>query len=239
MNRSARALLVESRKLVDTRAQTALIVSALLLCLGIAVLESVLAPEPSVGRVLPTAAAPLYLAVPIAAILSITSEWTRRGALITFAAEPSRPRVAAAKLGASLLLTVGLVLAVSLMAGAAAATALAVRGAASPLAAASGADAVVTVLITASLSVLTAAAVAFLIPSTAAAIVVFIVFTLAVDGVVGALGPVGSWLSYNRAVEGLSTGAVGSVPQTAVALVVWLLVPLVVGVVVFSRREVR
>jgi ABC-2 type transport system permease protein len=239
MRPSTRSLLVELRKLVDTRAQAALIIAALLLCLAIAALEAALTPTPSLGAVAPTAAAPLYLAAPIAVILSITSEWTRRGALLTFAAEPSRLRVAAAKLGASLILTTGMVLVVVLMALVAAVVALAVRGSGSPLEGLAGVGGVRTVLVTAILSVLTAVAIAFLIPSTAGAVVVFLVFTLAVDSAVQVLGPVGPWLAYNRAVEGVSTGVIGSVPQTAVALVAWLIVPLAAGVVAFSRREVR
>lgn len=121
----ARQVGVEARKLVDTRAGLWLLIAGALLTVGVAALNTWIATEMvkqgaadlqftwmfatgSVGSALN-----IFLA--LLGILTITSEWSQRTALTTFALEPRRGRVLLAKgvvLGAATLLSVALAAAV-------------------------------------------------------------------------------------------------------------------------------
>jgi len=107
-----RLLLVEWRKMTDTRAGRALlIISAgmLLLVMGIVVLVAALNENFSLD--LSTWSSiltiPLSLLTPVLAIMIVTQEWGQRTNMVTFSLEPSRLRV----MGAKLVAVVGFALA--------------------------------------------------------------------------------------------------------------------------------
>lgn len=98
-----RLVLVEWRKMTDTRAgRTLLIISAglLLLAMGIVVLVAALNENFSVDLALwsDVLVVPLSLLTPVLAILIVTQEWGQRTHMVTFSLEPNRLRVIVAKL---------------------------------------------------------------------------------------------------------------------------------------------
>lgn len=104
----ARLARVELRKAVDTRAGFWLAVVVALVSLAVVALQ-VFAGGDSAGDYamwLVVQQTPVGFLVPVLAILIVTSEWSARTAVSTFALVPHRQRVLAAKLVAVLVLTV-------------------------------------------------------------------------------------------------------------------------------------
>lgn len=99
---------VELRKMVDTRAGLwLLLTTAGLTLLGVAIVAFAgEAVDRRFANTLEVALAPSGILLPIVGILLISSEWTQRTALTTFALVPQRGRVLAAKLGAGIVLAV-------------------------------------------------------------------------------------------------------------------------------------
>ena len=116
-----RLVLVEWRKMTDTRAgRTLLIISAglLLLAMGIVVLVAALNENFSVDLALwsQILVFPISLLTPVLAILIVTQEWGQRTHMVTFTLEPSRMRVIVAKLVAVVALVLAL-MAVAVLCG--------------------------------------------------------------------------------------------------------------------------
>ena len=89
---------VELRKLADTRSALWLLVSIALIAVGAVAVLVLFAPfQATYADLANTVAYPLGLLVPMVGLLSITSEWSQRGALTTFTLVPRRGRVIAAK----------------------------------------------------------------------------------------------------------------------------------------------
>lgn len=116
----SRLIDVESRKLVDTRAGFWLLAAIAALMVGVGGLIALVwrgGPAAWAGATEMTLA-PVALLLPVLAVLTMTSEWTTRSGLVTFALEPRRWRTLLAKgvvlLGAMLA---GLVLALAAGAG--------------------------------------------------------------------------------------------------------------------------
>jgi ABC-2 type transport system permease protein len=93
-----RLALVEGRKMVDTRAGRWLLAVTGLLAAGVALAAGLAADQPSLVDGLRTVGVSVALIVPVLGILLVSSEWSQRTALITFALVPRRQRVIAAKL---------------------------------------------------------------------------------------------------------------------------------------------
>lgn len=107
----ARLVGVETRKLVDTRAgrwllsiTAGLLVTAMFTALLVAVLNDF---DLSFGAWLDILTVPMSLLLPTIAIISITQEWGQRTGLVTFCLEPNRTRVVLAKLVSVLNLAIG------------------------------------------------------------------------------------------------------------------------------------
>ncbi|MBC7276523.1 ABC transporter permease subunit [Nocardioides sp.] len=116
-----RLVLVEWRKMTDTRAgRTLLIISAglLLFAMGIVVLVAALNENFTVDLALwsQILVFPLSLLTPVLAILIVTQEWGQRTHMVTFTLEPSRMRVIVAKLVAVVALVLAL-MAVAVLCG--------------------------------------------------------------------------------------------------------------------------
>jgi ABC-2 type transport system permease protein len=115
-----RLVSVELRKLADTRAGRWLLISIAALTLLVLVIQMwvVVAQNTSVtfNDFLQGMNTPMGILLPVLGVLSVTSEWSQRTAMVTFTLEPSRVRVIGAKLVSLLLISVlalivGLVLA--------------------------------------------------------------------------------------------------------------------------------
>lgn len=101
---------VELRKMRDTRAGFWLVLStAILLLIAAAITLLVVALNDitvGAGDVVQIMTIPVSLLLPVLAITAVTSEWSQRTGLVTFTLEPTRMRVIAAKLAAVLALAI-------------------------------------------------------------------------------------------------------------------------------------
>lgn len=106
---------VELRKAVDTRAGFWLLAAIVAITVAVVIIRSLVgdAADHDFRSMLDVALQPASVLLPIVGILLVTSEWSQRGGLITFALVPVRSRVLVAKLFAGLGLALA-ALAVSL-----------------------------------------------------------------------------------------------------------------------------
>ncbi|HET7432999.1 MAG TPA: ABC transporter permease [Nocardioides sp.] len=114
-----RLVRVELRKLADTRAGRWLLISIVALTLLVLIIQLSVALgqdlHPKFVDFLQGMNTPMAILLPVLGVLSVTSEWSQRTAMVTFTLEPSRMRVVGAKLVSLVLvsvvaLVVGLVL---------------------------------------------------------------------------------------------------------------------------------
>lgn len=106
-----RLVSVEARKMTDTRAGFWLLLVTGLLMAAVAVVALLVIVLNDLDPGYTTWATqimvvPVSLLLPVFAIITVTSEWTQRTSLVTFALEPHRGRVLAAKLVTVLVLAV-------------------------------------------------------------------------------------------------------------------------------------
>ena len=241
----SRLLRVELRKLVDTRAGFWLLAAIGIITAAVIVvyLFAADASELTFVNFIAVTATPQAVLLPVLGILAVTTEWTQRTGLVTFTLEPSRARVAAAKLVAVML--IGL-LAVVVAYGIAALGNLAgialLDGAGSwGIEAAGVRDFFVLQLI----GVVQGFAFGILLMNTAAAIVVYFVLPMAWSvafSLVGALENAAPWLDFNTAIAPVFAGDTlqgDDWAHVAVSGTIWVLVPLALGLVRLLRREVK
>lgn len=236
----ARLSMIELRKVLDTRsgrwfliAISALVVAAVANYLiqtdGPLVLTDVLNNPTDVLRLL----------LPALGVLSMTGEWTTRTALTTFTLVPRRGRVLVAKLAALLMITIAVVLITAATATLGVGVTAAVTGQRADFT--DGVGGVGQMLIVLALWMLMAAGIGALLHSTAAALVCFLVFPVAVStAAVLALGAErAAWVNIVVAINDVSDlhldHPIGP-PLTAVVL--WVFLPLVAGTVRTLRRQV-
>jgi ABC-2 type transport system permease protein len=233
---------VELRKMVDTRAGFWLLTSVLAITVLTVVLTVVQgdAESHTLRNVLENSLQPLAILLPIVGILLITSEWSQRTALITFALVPVRGRVLVAKIVASLALTaIALVAAIALSA---LGTALAAPGVDDTWSLGGGMlGQMVLYIVT---SMLMGVAYGTILLSSAPAIVLSFVVPIAVAAVtniVHALDGLGRWIDQSRTLSDLVLHDYSGKEwaRAGVTLLVWMVVPLLVGAYRFTRGEVR
>jgi ABC-2 type transport system permease protein len=114
-----RLVAVELRKMVDTRAGFWLQVATVAITVLAVIVRCVVgdAADHTFASVLQVGVQPAAVLLPVVGILLVTSEWSQRTGLITFALVPVRSRVLGAKLIASLILAVAvLVMSVAVVA---------------------------------------------------------------------------------------------------------------------------
>lgn len=241
----SRLLHVETRKVRDTRAGFWLLVAIGVLTAAIITIF-LFAQDDLSDMTYRTfffvTGTPQGFLLPVLAILAVTAEWSQRTGLVTFTLEPSRMRVVAAKLVA---VTLYAVLAVAL------ALALAALGNVLGMVLRDGAgDWDITAGFVRDMTVLQVSgliqgfAFGLVFMNTAAAIVVyFILPTLfsVLFGLVGWLADIAPWVDLNTA-----TGPIFERDLTgedwahiAVASIIWVLVPLLLGLWRLTRSEVK
>jgi len=105
-----RLVAVELRKIVDTRAGFWMQVATVAITALVVIVRLVVgdAADHTFAAVLDVGLQPAAVLLPIAGILLVTSEWSQRTGMITFALVPVRSRVLGAKLIASLVLAVAM-----------------------------------------------------------------------------------------------------------------------------------
>lgn len=232
---------VELRKMVDTRAGLWLLIATAGLTLAAVVLVSAAgdAQDQTFRSMLEVALAPSSILLPIVGILLVTSEWTQRTALITFALVPHRGRVIAAKLLAGTVLAFAAFLLCIAVAGVAVAIV-------SP-----ATDAVwsisVGLLLQDLLSVVTGMATGIgfgaVLLASAPAIVLYFVLPMAV-AVLGAFSffeGIAKWVDTSTTLSPLTSELLsgGQWAKALVSLAIWMALPLAVGAWRISREELR
>ncbi len=247
----SRLVRLEGRKLADTRAGRWLLISiAALTALVLVIQLAVVVAQDLVVRFsdfLVAMNTPMGVLLPVLGVMSITSEWSQRTAMVTFALEPSRQRVVAAKLVSVLLVAVAAVV-VGLLLGVLAN--LLYGGL-------SGNDVVWSIsarqlvgfLLLHVFGMSTGFAFGMLFLNTPAGIVVFFVYSFVLPGLfqLGAalmhwFGQLQPWIDFNAAQTPLivDQGMAGKEwAHLVVSGLLWLVLPLAVGVWRVLRTEVK
>lgn len=239
-----RLVVVELRKIVDTRAGRWVLASTfglVVLALAVEVSRSVSAAGDSTvsfAQYLDTVLLVLQSILPALGVLAMTTEWTQRTALTTFTLVPRRGRVLRGKLGA--LLTLAIVAAVLGNVLTAVATFAAEQLGGGP---AQWGDVVgrsAGLVLALVLLMLLGAALGALVQQTAAALVLFFVApVLLTAGAASVLGDGVRWVAVLTATGNVADlDLSGALWPTLSALTLWILVPLVAGVLRTLRREV-
>ncbi|NIL57541.1 hypothetical protein [Salinispora arenicola] len=238
----ARLTSIELRKLTDTRAGRWLLATIGLIAVAIAVVQLFVlddAEQTFTGFLAPSLL-PVGLLLPVVGILSITSEWTQRTALTTYALVPHRERVVLAKLAAVVLAALASVL-VSLAVAAAGTLAAKATGGAGSW---DGEWALVlNAAVIQLVNVLMGAAFGLLLLNTPLAIVGYLllptVWSILATMISALQGPA-NWLDTSVTMEPLYNNEMtaGQWGRLAVSVLVWVAVPLVAGMLRTLRREV-
>ena len=244
----SRIVAVELRKMFDTRSGFWLLASIGILSLLATAATIVFAPEAAQDYEAFASAIgfPMAVILPMIAILSITSEWSQRSGLTTFTLVPSRGRVIGAKaIGALLIGVVSMFVALGIGAvGNIVGTAI------------SGAETTWNVQPTEFGNIVLAnvlgMAIGFMlgvvIRNSPGAIVAYFVYSLLFPTVFGMLAAfqewfrdLQPWVDFNyaqtRLYDETMTGEMWA--QLGVAGLVWLVLPLAVGLVLIRRSEVK
>jgi ABC-2 type transport system permease protein len=245
-----RLVAVELRKMADTRAGRWLLISiaaltALVLAIQLAV---ILSNDLQVDfrDFMIAMNTPMGVLLPVLGIMSVTSEWTQRTAMVTFTLEPSRSRLILAKFVSTMLIAV-----VAVVIG------LALSVVANLLYGALSGDEVlwdigvvdvVFYFLLHAIGMATGFAFGTLFLITAAAIVVYFVYSFVLPGLfqLGAqlidwFADIQPWIDFAAAQNPLIEGSISGEQwaQLAVSGFIWLVLPLAVGLWRVLRAEVK
>jgi hypothetical protein len=234
-----RLLRVEWRKTIDTRSARWLLAAVAVVTIAVVAVPAAMphTMDQDWQTYLSFAGLGLILLLPAVSILVLTTEWTQRTVLVTFTQEPRRARVLAAKILDGLVLG----LAGAAYAGLVSAAGLGVSSALGrtvswELEAHHATGLVLCVL----LNSLMGMAFGALLHNTAAAIVFFYALpTVWTFIAIGALDRLREWLDTVQTFGWVLAGDWdGHLPQILTSVAVWVLAPLVLGLVRTFRREV-
>ena len=246
---TARLVKVELRKMFNTRSGFWMLVSIGVLSVIATGAVIIFAPDSDITyETFATAIGfPMSVILPIIAILAVTSEWSQRSGLTTFTLVPSRGRVIGAKAIATLLVGLGS-MAVAFAVGALG------NVAGSALA---GVDTVWNISLSAApqmvLGNLVGMAIGFtlgvVLRNSAAAIVGYFVVSLVMPGILVLLAQVRSWfedlqpwIDWNETQVALFDGATNTGEEWAMlgsTTMIWIVIPLAVGLFSLRRSEVK
>jgi ABC-2 type transport system permease protein len=245
----ARHVAVELRKSYDTRAGFWLLftIGALvLLTEGIVLAVTVVQDEPmSFGDFVGAAAFVTSIVLPVLGIMVVTSEWSQRTAMVTFALEPRRPLIVAAKALTGVILTlvtaalsIGIGLICNLLY-------IALQGDGSWE---FGTKYLFGFLITQTLAMLGGFALATLFLNTPAAIVIFFVDKWVLPGLfalgsalMGWFADLSPWIDFQDAQVPLTDLTISGDEwgKLLTSGLIWLVIPLVFGLRRILRAEVK
>jgi hypothetical protein len=246
---AARLVKLELRKMFNTRSGFWMLVSIAVLSILATAAVVVFAPDAEVTyeNFATAIGFPMSVILPMIAILAVTSEWSQRSGLTTFTLVPRRSRVIVAKATAAFVVGV-LSMAVAFAIGALG------NLAGSALA---GVDTVWDVSIAHAAQItlgnLVGMAIGFtlgvVLRSSAAAIVGYFVVSLVLPGVLMLLAQVREWFSdlqpwidWNYTQVALFDGQTSSArewSQLGSTTAIWIVLPLVVGLLMLRRSEVK
>jgi ABC-2 type transport system permease protein len=229
---------VELRKMTDTRAGFWLLVLVALSAIALVVLVLAVGNEDdqTMESLFSGAIQIISVLLPIVGLLLVTSEWSQRTALTTFTLVPERGRVVLAKLLAGTALAV---VAVLICLAAAAVGNLIAGGSWTFELSHLGEGALYEVI-----SMLGALALGLLLMHSALAIVTYFVLPTVVGIVVelvSALQEPSKWFDPNQTTTPLAEGTIAGDgwAKLAVTVGIWVVLPLVVGLVRLHRHELK
>ena len=239
---------VELRKMFDTRSGFWLMASIVLLSVTATAAVIAFAPEneltyDSFGAAI---GVPMTVVLPIIAALSVSSEWSQRSGLSTFTMVPQRGRVIGAKAVATLVtgvVSMLVALAVGALGNVVGATLAGVDLVWDISAAQMGGIVLANVL-----GVLMGFTLGVLFRSSAAAVVGYFVYAFVLPGLSGLLASsqewfreLGPWIDFRWASSNLfdATMTGESWAQLATSGLLWLVAPLLLGLVLLFRSEVK
>jgi len=240
----SRLLRVELRKLVDTRSGRWLLVAIGVLTAAVIMLFMFNAPseELTYENFVTGTGTPQSVLLPILGILTVTSEWGQRTGLVTFTLEPKRGRVVVAKVLAVLLL--GLVAVIVALVLAAIGNVLGQSLQDGDGSWTFGFEGFRDILVLQLIGVLQGLALGMLIMNTAGAIVTY----FALPAVVSIVGntverfrEIATWVDISTASGPLQRhdADAGDWGRLAVAVLIWIVVPLALGWIRLLRRELK
>jgi ABC-2 type transport system permease protein len=235
-----RLVAVELRKMVNTRAGFWLQLATVAITVLVVIVACVVgdAADLTFQSVLNVGLQPAAVLLPVVGILLVTSEWSQRTGMITFALVPVRSRVLGAKLIASLVLAVAmLVMSVAVVAAGVLVASPGVDGTWSDAAPLIGQSAV---YLTAGM--ITGVALGAILLASAPAIVLLFPLPTAWMAVVSLpfFADVAPWVSTARALSPMQEEVMSATQWAHVgtALALWMLLPLLIGTWRITRREV-
>ena len=235
-----RLVAVELRKMVNTRAGFWLLLATVAITVLAVIVACVVgdAAEPTVQSVLNVGLQPAAILLPVVGILLVTSEWSQRTGMITFALVPVRSRVLGAKLIASLVLALAaLVMAVAVVAAGVLVASPGLDGTWSDAATLIGQSAVYLAA-----GMITGVALGAILLASAPAIVVLFPLPTAWMAVVSLsfFDDVAPWVSTARALSPMQEEVMSATQWAHVgtALALWMVLPLLIGTWRITRREV-
>jgi ABC-2 type transport system permease protein len=244
----SRILSVELRKMFDTRSGFWLMTSIGIAALLATTAVIIFAPDDALDyETFATAIGfPMAVILPLVAILSVTGEWSQRSGLTTFTLVPHRGRVIAAKA----VCAVGIGVVSMLLAGAVGAVGNIVGTAITGVDTTwnVGVQEFALIILANVLGLLVGFMLGVLTRSSAAAIVAYFVYSLLLPTASSALASSqqwwrdnGPWLDFNYASSGLFSEHMTSEQwaQLGTSGLIWLVVPLAVGLRLVLRSEVK
>jgi hypothetical protein len=235
-----RLVAVELRKMVNTRAgfwlQLATVAITVLAVIVACIVTD--AADLTFQSVLNVGLQPAAILLPVVGILLVTSEWSQRTGMITFALVPVRSRVLGAKLIASLVLAMPmLVMSVAVVAAGVLVASPGVDGTWSDAAPLIGQSAVYLAA-----GMITGVALGAVLLASAPAIVLLFALPTAWMAVVSLsfFAGIAPWVSNARALSPMQEEVMSATQWAHVgtALTLWMLLPLLIGTWRFTRREV-
>jgi hypothetical protein len=247
----ARLVRVELRKAYDTRAGLWLLISTAVLTAAVMVIQLAVGITQddvllSYNSFLTSTNFSIAILLPVIGIMLLTSEWSQRTAMVSFTLEPRRPRVVLAKLVVGLVLAVLAVLIALVLATAC----NALYGALSedPTRWDASVAHTASFLLLQVIGMLTGFAFAALLLNTPAAIVIYMVYSFVLPGLfelgaqlMGWFADIRPWIDFNAAqgplVDASMTGKDWA--HFAVSGILWLVIPLAVGISRVLRAEVK
>jgi ABC-2 type transport system permease protein len=235
-----RLVAVELRKMVNTRAGFWLQVAMVALTVVVVVVRLLVgdAADHTFQSVLNAGLQPTAVLLPVLGILLVTSEWSQRTGLITFALVPVRSRVLGAKLIASLLLSVAmLAITVAVPAAGVLVSSPGVEGTWSDAAPLIGQSAI---NLTAGMVVGVALGAILLAPAPAIAVLLVLPTGLWAVLSLPVFSDVAPWVDYARALGGVTEDVMSATQWAHLgsSLVIWMVLPLLIGARRITRCEV-
>ena len=232
---------VELRKMVDTRAGLWLLISTAGLTLAAVVIVCAAgnAEDHDLASMLEVALAPSSILLPIIGILLVSSEWSQRTALVTFALVPQRGRVLLAKVLAGLVLS----LAAFLLCIAVAAVAVAIVSPEGDHVWRLQAGLLLQDVVAVTTGMVTGIAFGAALLASAPAIVLYFALPIAFSalGALSFFDGIADWVDASRALAPLTEHVMsgGEWARALTALGVWMILPLAIGSWRLRREELR